>query len=53
VGLGLGDEYKNLPGGEECFRRFLSCGNTGAEPGESIGRRMAGRLSLLQLVYCF
>jgi hypothetical protein len=50
---GLDDEYKNFPGGEECFCRFPSCGNAGAEPGESIGRRMKGRLSLLQRVYCF
>jgi hypothetical protein len=41
VGLGFGDQYKNFPGGEECFCRFLSCGNAGTEPGESIGRGMA------------
>jgi len=41
VGLGFGDQYKNFPGGEECFCRFLSCGNAGTEPGESIGQGMA------------
>lgn len=41
VGLGFGDQYKNFPGGEECFCRFLSCGNAGTQPGESIGRAMA------------
>ena len=41
VGLGFGDQYKNFPGGEECFCRFLSCGNAGTEPGQSIGQGMA------------
>ena len=41
VGLGFGGQYQNFPGGEECFCRFLSCGNAGTEPGESIGRGMA------------
>jgi hypothetical protein len=41
VGLGFGDQYKNFPGGEECFCRFLSCGNSGTEPGQSIGQDMA------------
>lgn len=41
VGLGFGDQYKNFPGGEECFCRFLSSGNAGSEPGETIGRQMA------------
>lgn len=27
VGLGFGDQYKNFPGGEECFCRFLSSGS--------------------------
>ena len=41
VGLGFGNQYKSFPGGEECFCRFLSCGNAGTEPGESIGQGMA------------
>jgi uncharacterized protein (DUF169 family) len=41
VGLGFGEQYKNFPGGEECFCRFLSSGNAGIEPGQSIGRAMA------------
>ena len=27
VGLGFGNEYKNFPGGEDCFSYFLSVGN--------------------------
>jgi len=42
VGLGFGDQYKNFPGGDECFCRFLSCGNAGTEPGQSIGQGIAG-----------
>jgi uncharacterized protein (DUF169 family) len=41
IGLGFGDQYKNFPGGEECFFRFLSSGNAETEPGESIGRALA------------
>jgi hypothetical protein len=41
VGLGFGNQYKNFPGGEECFCRFLSSGNAGSEPGETIGHEMA------------
>ncbi len=41
VGLGFGAQYKNFPGGEECFCRFLSSGNAGSEPGQTIGREMA------------
>lgn len=41
VGLGFGNQYQNFPGGEECFCRFLSSGNAGTQPGESIGRQMA------------
>jgi len=41
VGLGFGNQYKNFPGGEECFCRFLSSGNAGTEPGQSIGQGMA------------
>ncbi len=41
VGLGFGEQHKNFPGGEVCFCRFLSSGNAGIEPGESIGQAMA------------
>jgi hypothetical protein len=41
VGLGFGDQYRNFPGGEECFCRFLSSGNAGTQPGQSIGQGMA------------
>jgi hypothetical protein len=41
VGLGFGEQYKNFPGGEECFCRLLSCGNAGVEPGQTIGQSMA------------
>lgn len=41
VGLGFGNQYANFPGGEECFCRFLSCGNAGSQPGETIGRNLA------------
>jgi len=41
VGLGFGDQYRNFPGGEECFCRFLSSGNAGSEPGQSVGEGMA------------
>ncbi|MDW7709758.1 MAG: DUF169 domain-containing protein [Deferrisomatales bacterium] len=37
VGLGFGDQYRNFPGGMDCFCRFLSTGN---EPSEE-GRRVA------------
>ena len=37
----MATQYKNFPGGEECFCRFLSCGNAGTEPGQSIGQGMA------------
>lgn len=33
VGMGFGDQYKNFPGGEECFCRFLSTGNADWETG--------------------
>ncbi len=41
VGLGFGNQYRNFPGGEECFCRFLSSGNAGTEPGEAIGQGIA------------
>lgn len=41
TGLGFGNQYRNFPGGEECFCRFLSTGNADSEPGRTIGRQMA------------
>jgi len=41
VGLGFGDHYRNFPGGEESFCRFLSTGNAGSEAGRAIGHEMA------------
>ena len=41
VGLGFGEQYKNFPGGKVCFCRFLSSGNAGIEPGQSVGQGMA------------
>ena len=35
VGLGFGNQYKNFPGGEDCFRHFLSSGNAGWEQGRA------------------
>ncbi len=28
TGLGFGNQYKNFPGGEDCFSYFLSVGNS-------------------------
>ncbi len=36
VGLGFGNLYKEFPGGEECFHRFLSSGNRGDPKGEVV-----------------
>ena len=33
VGMGFGDQYKNFPGGKECFCHFLSSGNDQWEQG--------------------
>lgn len=33
VGVGFGNQYKNFPGGEECFCHFLSIGNEAWETG--------------------
>jgi uncharacterized protein (DUF169 family) len=41
VGMGFGNQYEAFPGGEECFCRFLSSGNSGTEPGQAIGEGMA------------
>jgi uncharacterized protein (DUF169 family) len=37
VGLGFGNQYKNFPGGEECFCYFLSVGNEQWEQGRQAG----------------
>ncbi len=36
VGLGFGARYKDFPGGEECFCRFLSTGNDDWEKGRQV-----------------
>ena len=36
VGIGFGNQYKNFPGGEECFCYFLSSGNELWEKGRHI-----------------
>lgn len=41
VGMGFGNQYESFPGGQDCFCRFLSSGNSGTEPGQSIGQGMA------------
>lgn len=33
VGMGFGHQYRNFPGGEDCFCRFLSTGNADSEKG--------------------
>jgi uncharacterized protein (DUF169 family) len=40
VGLGFGNQYKNFPGGEECFCYFLSVGNEQWEQGRQAGERV-------------
>ena len=35
VGAGFGDQYKNFPGGEECFCHFLSSGNINWDQGRT------------------
>lgn len=41
VGLGFGNRYKQFPGGEEGFHRFLSDGNDKTPQGEAIAAAMA------------
>ncbi|GAB6061371.1 DUF169 domain-containing protein [Deferrisoma palaeochoriense] len=36
VGLGFGDQYRNFPGGPECFCRFLSTGNASSPEGRAV-----------------
>ena len=40
VGFGFGDQYKNFPGGEECFFRFLSSGNAAWEKGRAVAEQI-------------
>lgn len=40
VGLGFGNLYKNFPGGEDCFCRFLSTGNKGSPVGEGVAEQI-------------
>ena len=36
TGLGFGNQYKNFPGGEDCFSYFLSVGNSQWETGRQM-----------------
>lgn len=38
TGLGFGNQYKNFPGGEDCFAYFLSTGNEQWETGREMGK---------------
>ena len=40
VGLGFGNQYKNFPGGEDCFTYFLSVGNTSWEKGRQVCKEL-------------
>jgi len=40
VGLGFGNQYKNFPGGVECFYRFLSQGNEDWVPGKKVAQEI-------------
>lgn len=40
VGLGFGNQYKNFPGGEEGFCRFLSTGNRQTEEGRRVAEQV-------------
>lgn len=40
VGLGFGNLYKDFPGGEDCFCRFLSTGNKGHPVGEAVAEQI-------------
>ncbi|MDF1556335.1 MAG: DUF169 domain-containing protein [Deferrisomatales bacterium] len=40
VGFGFGAQYKNFPGGEECFYRFLSNGNATWEKGLAVAEQI-------------
>jgi len=40
VGVGFGNQYKNFPGNEECFCRFLSIGNKDSEKGKVVAEQI-------------
>ncbi len=40
VGVGFGEQYKNFPGGEDCFFHFLSSGNALWEKGRKIAEQV-------------
>ena len=40
VGLGFGNQYKNFPGGEDCFSYFLSLGNASWEKGQQVCKEL-------------
>lgn len=40
VGLGFGNQYRNFPGGEECFCYFLSIGNESWPQGRTTGEQV-------------
>lgn len=45
VGLGFGNQYKNFPGGEDCFCHFLSVGNASWEKGQQVCKKLEPFLS--------
>jgi uncharacterized protein (DUF169 family) len=45
VGFGFGDQYKNFPGGADCFCRFLSTGNEQSEEGRRTAERIKPYMS--------
>ncbi|MBW1780661.1 MAG: DUF169 domain-containing protein [Deltaproteobacteria bacterium] len=40
VGLGFGNQYKNFPGGEDCFTYFLSVGNASWGKGRDVSKKL-------------
>lgn len=40
TGLGFGEQYRNFPGGVECFARFLSTGNEASEEGRRVAEQV-------------
>ncbi|NMC18921.1 MAG: DUF169 domain-containing protein [Thermogutta sp.] len=45
VGLGFGNQYKNFPGGEECFCCFLSHGIERSEQGDATGEEVGASVN--------
>lgn len=45
VGMGFGNQYKNFPGGEDCFSYFLSSGNEQWEQGKAVGEQVRAFMS--------